>query len=94
MHSMYIKLVYGVHSYVVATSYIYYHTLRVLASYGIESACISRTGSSGSTQLICLSSEVRKQALKLLPNKRINDAKIVDHQGCTIIEAEKLLASA
>src|SRR5205085_7075076 len=61
---------------------------------GMNLPGIPRTESPGSTQLSCLSSEVREQALQLLPNKRINDSEIIDHQGGAIIEAEKFIASA
>jgi len=45
-------------------------------------------------QLGRLSHEVREQALQLLPDKRVDDAQVVDHQGGAVIEVDKLLAGA
>src|SRR5258708_4921333 len=45
-------------------------------------------------QLGRLSHEVREQALQLLPDKRVDDTQVVDHQGGAVIEVDKLLAGA
>jgi len=55
---------------------------------------VPRTRSSGSTQLRRLSPVVRVQMPQLLPNKRGDDAKVVDNQAHAVREAEKLLAGA
>jgi hypothetical protein len=52
----------------------------------------THTGSPVSTQLRRLSIKVSKLALQLHPNKRANDAQIIDYQGSAIIEAQKLFA--
>ena len=55
---------------------------------------VPRTGSPGSTQLRRLSPVVRVQTPQLLPNKRGDDAKVVDNQANAVREAEKLLVGA
>ncbi len=57
-------------------------------------AGVPRTWSPGSTQLRRLSPVVRVQTMQFLPNKRGEDAKVVDNQANAVREAEKLLAGA